>query len=66
MQTTMPCHATSDFTEIYLTEFLVSLWSQRAHTSLEEDLLVLSEIDVPESSLLHEALFNMCKTKIDS
>lgn len=48
----------------FLTNFLVDLWGQRLEESLEDDLMHLSLIDIPDHPLLHEALFNMCKAKI--
>lgn len=48
----------------FLTSFLVDLRGQRLETSLEDDLMHLSLIDIPDHTLLHEALFNMCKAKV--
>ncbi|USN55241.1 MAG: hypothetical protein H6765_01190 [Candidatus Peribacteria bacterium] len=50
--------------EVFLANFLVDLWSQRAHTSLEQDLSDLCMVEIPDNVLLHEALFTMCKSKI--
>lgn len=46
-----------------LADMLVMLWSDRTHTSLEDDLNEFRSIDLPDAEHFQEALFGMCKSK---